>query len=92
MALDLRTTLLQRKELLGAERLVVDLRGRLDEVLQMGAGEEISKINELAVLVIFYIDGAPSVLAATNSLPVDVDVSLGADHSEWNDGLCQDQW
>ena len=30
--------LLERKQLLGAERLVVDLRGRLDEVLQVRAG------------------------------------------------------
>jgi hypothetical protein len=41
--------LLECKQLLGTEGLVVDLRGRLDEVLQMGAGEEVAKVYEFAV-------------------------------------------
>lgn len=41
--------LLEGKQLLGAERLVVDLCGGLDEVLQVGAGEEVTEIDEFAV-------------------------------------------
>jgi hypothetical protein len=44
--------LLQREQLLGAEGLVVDLRGGFDEVLQMGAGEEVAEVNEFAVILV----------------------------------------
>ena len=36
------TRLLQRQKLLGAERLVVNLRGGFDEILEVGAGEEVA--------------------------------------------------
>jgi hypothetical protein len=44
--------LLEGKQLLGAERLVVDLCGRLDQVLQMGAGEEVTEVDKLAVVFV----------------------------------------
>lgn len=44
--------LLEREQLLGAEALVVDLRRRLDEVLQVGAGEEVAQVGELAVALV----------------------------------------
>lgn len=44
--------LLEREQLLGAEGLVVDLRGRLDQVLQMGAREEVAKVDEFAVVLV----------------------------------------
>jgi hypothetical protein len=44
--------LLEGKQLLGAERLVVDLCGRLDQVLQVGAGEEVTKVDEFAVVLV----------------------------------------
>jgi hypothetical protein len=44
--------LLERKELLGAERLVVDLRGGFDEVLQVRARQEVAEIDELAVVLV----------------------------------------
>jgi len=44
--------LLKGKQLLGAERLVVDLCGRLDQVLQVGAGEEVTKVDEFAVVLV----------------------------------------
>jgi hypothetical protein len=40
------------EQLLGAEGLIVDLRRCLDEVLQMGAGEEVAEIDKLAVIFI----------------------------------------
>ena len=44
--------LLEGKQLLGAERLVVDLCGRLDQVLQVGAGEEVAEVDEFAVVLV----------------------------------------
>jgi hypothetical protein len=44
--------LLEGKQLLGAERLVVDLCGRLDQVLQVGAGEEVTEVDEFAVVLV----------------------------------------
>ena len=43
---------LEGKQLLGAERLVVDLCGRLDQVLQVGAGEEVTVVDEFAVVLV----------------------------------------
>ena len=72
----LRAALLQCQQLLGAEGLVVDLRCRLDQVLEMGAGEEVAEVDEFAVALVFDVDGAPAVLAAADQLAVDVDVFL----------------
>lgn len=47
------TALLEREQLLGAEGLVVDLRGRLDEVLQVRAQEEVAQVHEFAVVLVF---------------------------------------
>ena len=44
--------LLEGKQLLGAERLVMDLCGRLDQVLQVGAGEEVAEVDEFAVVLV----------------------------------------
>jgi len=47
--------LLEGEQLLGTERLVVNLRGRLDKVLQVCAGEEVAEVDEFAVgLVLDY--------------------------------------
>jgi hypothetical protein len=58
--------LLQGEELLGAEGLVVDLGCRLDEVLEVSAGEEVAEVHEFAVILVFDIDNSPAVLTATN--------------------------
>lgn len=44
--------LLECEKLLGAEALVVDLRCGLDEVLQVGAGEEVAEVDEFAVVLV----------------------------------------
>ena len=54
--------------MLGTEGLVVDLRGGLDEILEMGSGEEVSEVDEFTVVLIFDVDDAPSVLATTDLL------------------------
>ena len=54
--------------MLGTEGLVVDLRGGLDEILEMGSGEEVSEVDEFTVVLILDVDDAPSVLATTDLL------------------------
>lgn len=86
--------LLEREELLGAERLVVDLRRRLDEILKMGPAErsardsawyddvpreEVAQVVELAVRLVLDVDHAPSVLPPSHGLAVDNHVALGPD-------------
>jgi len=46
----------------------MDLRCRLNQVLEMGAGEEVSEVDEFAVILILNIDNSPSVLASTDLL------------------------
>ena len=60
--------LLECQKLLGAECLVVDLGRRLDQVLEMGTGEEVPKVDEFAVVLILNVDNSPSVLATTHLL------------------------
>ena len=48
--------LLERKQLLGAERLVVDLSSGFDKVLQVGAGEEVAEVHKLAVVLVLDCD------------------------------------
>ena len=70
----------------------MDLRCRLNQVLQVGAGEEVAEVDELAVvLVLDYtlsvhantlvlshltVDEAPAVLASANLLAIDNNVLL----------------
>lgn len=44
--------LLEGKELLGAERLVVDHGCGLDQILQVRAGQKVAKVDELAMVLI----------------------------------------
>jgi hypothetical protein len=74
-------------ELLGAERLVVCLGGRLDEVLEMGSQEEVAQVDELAVVLVLDIDDTPSVLAAAHLLAIDDNVLLRTDNGEGNMAL-----
>lgn len=80
-------TLLQCKKLLGTERLIVDLACCFDEILKMGASQEVPQIHKLAMVLILHINDAPSVLAATNLLTIDNNGFLTTDDSEWNDVL-----
>lgn len=82
-----RRALLQRQQLLRAEALVVDLAGGLDQVLQVGAGEEVAQVDELAVPLVLDVDGAPAVLARGDGLAVEGEAVLGADDCEGDDGL-----
>jgi hypothetical protein len=59
--------------LFGAEGLVVNLRCCLNQVLEMGAGKEVSEIDEFAVVLILNIDNSPSVLTTADLLASDDD-------------------
>ena len=52
-----RRALLEGEQLLGAERLVVDLGRGLDEVLEVGAGEEVAQVHEFAVVLVLNCGG-----------------------------------
>lgn len=65
----------------------MDLAGGLDEVLQVSAGQEVSQVNEFAVVFILDVNHAPTVLAAANLLAVDDNVLLATDNSKRNDVL-----
>src|SRR5690606_28236555 len=83
------TALLEGQQLLGAEGLVVSLRGSLDEVLEVGAEQEVPEVDELAVLLVLDVDDAPPVLATTDLLAVDNDVLLRADNGEGDEALLE---
>jgi len=51
----------------------MDLRCRLDQILQMSAGEEVAEIDEFAMVLVFDIDDTPAVLAATDLLAANND-------------------
>lgn len=71
---------LQSQQLLGTEGLVVDLAGSLNQVLQVGAGQEVAQVDELAVVLVLDIDNTPAVLATANLLAVDNNGLLTADN------------
>lgn len=80
--------LLQSQKLLGTEGFIVDLAGGFDQVLQMGAGQEVSQVDELAVVLVFDVNDTPAVLSTADLLATDNDVLLATDDSERNDVLC----
>jgi hypothetical protein len=69
----------------------VDLRSRLDEVLEVRAEEEVPQVDEFAVVLVLDVDNAPPVLATPDLLAIDNDGLLGADNGEGNQTLlaCQ---
>jgi hypothetical protein len=82
-----RAALLQREKLFGTEGLVMDLAGGLDQVLEVCTGEEVSEIDEFAMILVFHIDDTPAVLTSANLLAADDDSLLAPDNSEGNDVL-----
>lgn len=79
--------LFEGEQLLGAESLVVDLGGGFDEVLEMRAEQEVAQRDELAVSLVFDVDDAPTVLAATDLLAANNDGLLRPDDGEGDDVL-----
>ena len=52
--------------------LVVDLACGLDEILEVSAGQEVTKVDELAVPLIFHVDGTPTVLTSGDVATVQI--------------------
>lgn len=46
----------------------MDLRCRLDQVLQVGTSEEVAEVHEFAMVLIFDVDDSPAVLTPANLL------------------------
>jgi hypothetical protein len=65
----------------------VDLRGRLDQVLEVRSEEEVPQENEFAVVLVLDVDDTPPVLAAADLLAVDDDRLLRSNDGEWDDTL-----
>ncbi len=83
----LRTALLECQQLLGTEGLVVDLGSRLNKILEVRAEQEVSEVNEFAVVLVLNVDYTPSVLASTDLLAIDNDALLGTNNSKRNKAL-----
>lgn len=79
--------LLQCKQLLGTESLVVDLGGGLDKVLEVGSEQEVSQVDEFAVVLVLNVDDTPAVLATTDLLAIDNNVALRANNRKRNQAL-----
>lgn len=79
--------LLQCKQLLSTESLVVDLGGGLDKVLEVGSEQKVSQVDEFAVVLVLNVDDTPAVLATTDLLAIDNDVLLRANNRKRNQAL-----
>jgi hypothetical protein len=53
-------------EMEGQFTFVVDLACGFDEVLEMGASEEVTEVDEFAVPLVLYVDCTPAVLTCGN--------------------------
>jgi hypothetical protein len=78
-------TLLQGKKLFRTEGFVVDHGSRLNQVLKVSPGQEISEVHKLAVVGVFYIDYSPAIFAATDSLAINDNLTLRPHDCERND-------
>lgn len=74
--------LLQGHELLGTEGLVVDLGRGLDQILEMGPGQEVPQRDELAVVLVLDVDDTPAILTAYDVLSTNNNLLLGADNGK----------
>lgn len=78
---------LEGQKLLGTESLVVDLAGRFNQVLQVGASQEVPQVDKFAVVLVLDVDDTPAVLTTADLLAVDHNVLLATDNGERNDVL-----
>lgn len=79
--------LLQRKQLLRAEGLVVDLACRLNQILEMCPCKEVPEVDEFTVVFVLHVDHSPAVLASADLLAIDDDGFFASDDGEGNDIL-----
>lgn len=77
-------SLLQCEQLLSTEGLVVDLGRRLDQVLKVCPQEEVPQVDKFAVVLVFDVDDAPSVLATSDLVTIYDNGLLGSHDGEGN--------
>lgn len=65
----------------------MDLAGGLDQILEVGAREEVAEVDEFAMVLVFDVYHAPTVLAATDLLTTNDDGFLASNNCEGNDVL-----
>lgn len=78
---------LECEQLLSAECLIMNLWRGFDKILKMCSGEEVAKVDELAMVLILHIDHTPSILSSTDLLASNNDRFLRSYNSERNDVL-----
>lgn len=79
--------LLQRKQLLRPERLVMDLRGRLNQILEVRSRQKVAQVHKLAVILVLHIHHPPPILSSAHRLPSNNDTPLRANHRKRNNVL-----
>lgn len=79
--------LLQSQKLLGTEGLVVDLAGGFDQILKMGAGQEVAQVDEFAMVLVLDVDDTPAVLTTAHLLAIHDNGFLTPNNGERNDVL-----
>jgi hypothetical protein len=62
----------------------VDLGRRLDQILKVCSQEEVPQVDKLAVVLVFDVDDAPSVLATSDLVTIYDDGLLGSYDGEGN--------
>lgn len=67
----------------------MNLAGSFNEILKMGTSEEISEIDEFAVIGVFDVNDTPAILTTTHLLPIYNNVLLAANNGKWNCVLFQ---
>ena len=65
----------------------MDLTCRLNQVLQMCPGKEISQTDKFAMVFILNVDDTPTILTTSYGASVDNDRILAANDSEWYHGV-----
>ena len=80
-------TLLQREQLLRPERLVVDLRRRLNQILQVRPRQKVAQVHKLAVILVLHVHHSPAVLPSTHRLALNDHTPLRSNHCKRNNAL-----
>lgn len=73
---------LECQQLLRSECLVVNLTGSFDQILQVGAKEEIAQVDEIRMSLVLHVDCSPSVLPCRHLPAVDHTGAFTPDHGE----------
>ena len=79
--------LLQRKKLLRTESLVMNLACRFNQILKVCTREEVTEIDEFAVVFIFNVNHSPAVLATPDLLAIHDDGFFASNDGKWDNIL-----